>query len=111
MTDPIRFLTSLGQALSATNLYGAGHPARERAINQVWDHLTELQRDDPNPTFSFLDDEILYRQQALRDYKSWDWARRLAKVGVCTSSWWAAPLPPTPAKCGSSTGPASGSAR
>jgi HD-GYP domain-containing protein (c-di-GMP phosphodiesterase class II) len=80
--DPVRFLTAFGQALSATNLYRVGHPARERAINQVWDHLAELQREDPNPTFSFLDEEILYRQQALRDYKAWDWARRLAKAGV-----------------------------
>ncbi len=30
----------------------------------------------------FLEEEVLYRQQALRDFKAWDWARRLAKAGV-----------------------------
>lgn len=82
MSDPVRFLTALGQALSATGLYRAGHPARERAVDQAWEHLDALQRLDPAPSFSFLGDEVLYRQQALRDFKAWDWARRLAKAGV-----------------------------
>ncbi len=82
MSDPIRFLTALGQALSATGLYRAGHPARERAVDMAWEHLDALQRLDPAPSFSFLGDEVLYRQQALRDFKAWDWARRLAKAGV-----------------------------
>lgn len=82
MSDPIRFLTALGQALSATALYRAGHPARERAVDMAWEHLDALQKLDPAPTFSFLEDEVLYRQQALRDFKAWDWARRLAKAGV-----------------------------
>lgn len=82
MSDPIRFLTALGQALSATNLYGPGHPARERALDQAWEQLDALQKLDPAPTFSFLEEEVLYRQQALRDFKAWDWAKRLAKAGV-----------------------------
>ena len=82
MSDPIRFLTALGQALSATNLYGAGHPARERTLDQAWEQLESLQRLDPAPNFSFLEDEVLYRQQAMRDVKAWDWARRLARSGV-----------------------------
>lgn len=82
MSDPIRFLTALGQALSATNLYAPGHPARERALDQAWDQLDALQKLDPAPSFSFLDEEVLYRQQALRDFKAWDWAKRLAKAGV-----------------------------
>jgi putative nucleotidyltransferase with HDIG domain len=82
MSDPIRFLTSLGQALSATGLYSTGHPARERAVDQAWEQLDALQRLDPAPNFSFLEDDVLYRQQALRDFKAWDWARRLARAGV-----------------------------
>jgi putative nucleotidyltransferase with HDIG domain len=82
MSDPVRFLTSLGQALSATGLYREGHPARERAVDQAWEQLDALQRLDPAPSFSFLEDEVLYRQQTLRDFKAWDWARRLAKAGV-----------------------------
>ncbi len=82
MSDPIRFLTSLGQALSATGLYRVGHPARERAVDAAWKELDGLQKLDPAPIFSFLEDEVLYRQQALRDFKAWDWARRLARAGV-----------------------------
>ncbi|HTS88325.1 MAG TPA: HD domain-containing phosphohydrolase [Gemmatimonadales bacterium] len=82
MSDPLRFLTSLGQALSATGLYLPGHPARERAVDSAWEQLEALQKLDPAPTFSFLEDEVLYRQQALRDFKAWDWARRLSRAGV-----------------------------
>lgn len=82
MSDPLRFLASLGQALSATGLYRPGHPARERAVDQAWEQLEGLQKFDPVPVFSFLEDEVLYRQQALRDFKAWDWARRLARAGV-----------------------------
>jgi putative nucleotidyltransferase with HDIG domain len=82
MSDPLKFLTTLGQALSATGLYREGHPARERAVDQAWEQLEDLQRLDPAPVFSFLEDEVLYRQQALRDFKAWDWARRLARAGV-----------------------------
>ncbi len=82
MSDPVRFLTSFGQALSAAALYKEGHPARERALDAAWTQLTALQRLDPAPNFSFLEDEVLYRQQALRDFKAWDMARRLARAGV-----------------------------
>jgi putative nucleotidyltransferase with HDIG domain len=82
MSDPLKFLTSLGQSLSATGLYRPGHPARERAVDFAWEQLEALQALDPAPIFTFLEDEVLYRQQALRDFKAWDWARRLARAGV-----------------------------
>jgi putative nucleotidyltransferase with HDIG domain len=82
MSDPVRFLTSLGQALSASTLYREGHPARERALDHAWEQLESLRLLDPAPNFSFLEDDVLYRQQALRDFKAWDWARRLSKAGV-----------------------------
>ena len=82
MSDPLKFLTTLGQSLSATGLYRPGHPARERAVDLAWEQLEGLQQLDPAPIFTFLEDEVLYRQQALRDFKAWDWARRLARAGV-----------------------------
>jgi putative nucleotidyltransferase with HDIG domain len=82
LSDPLKFLTSLGQSLSATGLYRPGHPARERAVDFAWEQLEALQTLDPAPIFTFLEDEVLYRQQALRDFKAWDWARRLARAGV-----------------------------
>ena len=82
MSDPVRFLTSLGQALSASTLYREGHPAREKAMDHAWEQLESLRQFDPAPNFSFLEDDVLYRQQALRDFRAWDWARRLSKAGI-----------------------------
>jgi putative nucleotidyltransferase with HDIG domain len=82
VSEPIKFLTALGHALAAGSLYSAGHPARERAAGHAWEQLEQLCRFDPAPVFSFVDEEILYRQQALRDLKVWDWGKRLAKIGV-----------------------------
>lgn len=82
MSEPIKFLTALGHALSAANLYSPGHPARERALELAWTQFEELRKSDPVPIFSFLEEEVLYGQQALRDLKVWDWGRRLARVGI-----------------------------
>ena len=40
MSEPIRFLTSLGQVLSAIGLYKVGHPARERALDNAYERFT-----------------------------------------------------------------------
>jgi putative nucleotidyltransferase with HDIG domain len=82
MTDPVRFLTSLGQALATMSLYSDGHPARERAVDSSFELLQDLAREDPNPNFSFIDQEVLYRQQVLRDLHGWDWGPRLSKAAV-----------------------------
>jgi HD-GYP domain-containing protein (c-di-GMP phosphodiesterase class II) len=75
-------LNSLGQALSAMLLYGPKHPARERALDSAYDQLLGLSKTDPRPTFSFLDEEVLYRQQVIRELRGWDWGRKLSKVGI-----------------------------
>jgi HD-GYP domain-containing protein (c-di-GMP phosphodiesterase class II) len=82
MSEPLRFLTALGQALSAATLYRPGHPARERALDQAWSQYEALRLLDGNPTFSFIEEEILYGQRALRELKTWEWSRRLARVGI-----------------------------
>src|SRR5690242_19941507 len=79
---PIRFLTSFAQALSTMALYRDGHPARERAIERSFAQLRELQQHDPKPEFSFLGDETVYGQLALREMRDWEWATRLANAGV-----------------------------
>ena len=82
MSEPIRFLTSLGQAFSAIGLYKVGHPARERAIDNSYERLQAMIRTDPRPNFSFLDEEVLYRQEVLRELRGWDWGKRLSKAEV-----------------------------
>ena len=82
MSDPIRFLVSFGQAVSTMALYNDGHPARERAVDRSYQSLQDLQREDPSPRFSFLGEETIYQETALRELGDWEWGIRLAQAGV-----------------------------
>jgi putative nucleotidyltransferase with HDIG domain len=82
MSDPIRFLVSFGQAVSTMALYNDGHPARERAVDRSYQCLKDLQQVDPTPQFSFLGEETIYRETALRELGDWEWGTRLAHAGV-----------------------------
>jgi putative nucleotidyltransferase with HDIG domain len=82
MSDPVRLLTTLAKALSAMGLYQAGHPARERAVDVAYEELVRLQATDPHAQFSFLGDEVVFGQAALREMGAWDWGRKLASVGI-----------------------------
>ncbi len=82
MSDPIRFLVSFGQAVSTMALYNDGHPARERAVDRSYQCLQDLQRDDACPRFSFLGEETIYQETALRELGDWEWGTRLAQAGV-----------------------------
>lgn len=82
MSDPLRYLTSLGQALAVMGLYPEGHPARERAVDASFDLLGELAAAEANPQFSFLDGEVIYRRRILRELTGWEWGTRLAAAGV-----------------------------
>jgi putative nucleotidyltransferase with HDIG domain len=82
MSDPVRFLVSFGQAVSTMALYNDGHPARERAVDRSYRCLRDLQQYDPNPRFSFLGEETIYQENALRELGDWEWGTRLAQAGV-----------------------------
>jgi putative nucleotidyltransferase with HDIG domain len=82
MSDPIRFLVSFGQAVSTMALYNEGHPARERAVDRSYQCLRDLQQHDANPRFSFLGEETIYQDTALRELGDWEWGTRLAQAGV-----------------------------
>lgn len=82
MSEPARFLTSLAQALSTMALYGDGHPARVRAIDQSFERLRALQSVDSRPQFSFLGYDVVYGNIAMRELKEWDWGARLANAGI-----------------------------
>ncbi len=82
MSDPVRVLTTMAKALSAMGLYQPGHPARERAVDVAFEELTRLQRADPYAQFSFLGDEVVFGQAALREMGAWEWGRKLASVGI-----------------------------
>lgn len=83
MSDATTFLTSLGRALSAMTLYGAGHPQRVRARDAAFDALAALVHDHPRPAFSFLHDEVIFGDRAVRDLgAAWDWSGRFAAAGI-----------------------------
>ncbi len=82
MADPVRYLTSLGQALAVMGLYPPGHPAHERAVDASFDLLGELVSAEPSPQFSFLDGEVIYGRRVLRELIGWEWGARLAAAGV-----------------------------
>ena len=82
MSDPLRYLTSLGQALAVMGLYPEGHPARERAVDASFDLLGELAAAEANLQFSFLDGEVIYQRRILRELTGWEWGTRLAAAGV-----------------------------
>jgi HD-GYP domain-containing protein (c-di-GMP phosphodiesterase class II) len=82
MSDPFRFLTAVGQALATATLYKPGHPARERSVDSAYEALNRLLEEDPKPRFSFLEGDVVYGPQVLRQLKDWEWGERLAKVQV-----------------------------
>ena len=82
MSEPIRFLVSFGQAVSTMALYNDGHPARERAVDRSYGCLQDLQQHDPHPRFSFLGEETIYQETALRELGDWEWGTRLSQAGV-----------------------------
>ena len=82
MSEPARFLISLGQALATMSLYKEGHPARERAVDSAFEALLALCKVDRWPRFSFLGVEVVYGQHGLRELKEWEWGTRLANVGI-----------------------------
>jgi putative nucleotidyltransferase with HDIG domain len=82
VADPINFLNSLAQALSALSLYPDGHSHRERALDRIFESLVDLVNDDPNPAFSFLGDELIYNDRPLRELRDWGWSKKLSDVGV-----------------------------
>src|SRR5207244_5908373 len=63
-------------------LYRPGHPARERAIDDAYRELSDLQASEARPLFTFLGDEVVFGRLPLRELKAWDWGQRLALAGI-----------------------------
>ncbi len=82
MSEAIRFLHSLAQALSTLVLYSPGHPATRRSIDGAWQALGALLRVDEHPTFFFLGTAPVYSGRALHELRDWPYAKRLTEVGV-----------------------------
>jgi putative nucleotidyltransferase with HDIG domain len=82
MSDPVRFLAALSQALSTMGLYGDGHPATARALESAVERLRELQTSNAKLQFTFLPGEVLFGAEAVQALEGWEWSSRLIKAGV-----------------------------
>ena len=82
MSDPVRFLTALTQALSTMSLYGDDHPASTRGLESALERLRELQEPDPKLQFTFLSGEVVFGAEVVHELEGWEWSSRFVKVGV-----------------------------
>ncbi|MDF3052978.1 MAG: cyclic diguanylate phosphodiesterase [Geminicoccaceae bacterium] len=82
MSDPVRFLTTLSQALATMSLYGDDHPATTRVVDAALERLRELQEPDPKLQLTFLGGEVLFGSEVVPELEGWDWSARLMKAGI-----------------------------
>ncbi len=82
MSDPVRFLNGFAHALAVMTLYPQGHPSREGAVDDAYQELDSLIVATPHVSFTFLDDEVVFGRESLRDLKAWDWGRRLVQADI-----------------------------
>ncbi|MGH7561518.1 MAG: HD-GYP domain-containing protein [Gemmatimonadales bacterium] len=77
-----RWLHAFGHALAAYGLYAERHQARDEAADRLLAELKDLFRSDPLPTFTFLDEAVIYGSLPLHGVRDWNWSRRLGTSGV-----------------------------
>ena len=83
MSDPVRFLNAFAHSLGVMTLYPEGHPSREKAVDSAYDELDGLALPGGAlPAFTFLEDEVVFGREQLRELKSWDWGKRLVAAGI-----------------------------
>lgn len=82
MSDPAVFLNAFAHVLAVMTLYPETHPLRERALDAAYAELDGLTGLPERPSFTFLEDEVIYGRQLLSELKSWDFGRRLIAAGI-----------------------------
>jgi putative nucleotidyltransferase with HDIG domain len=82
VSDPVRFLTSLSNALSTLGLYGEAHPATRRAADTSYRELADLQAGRPGLIFTFMQEEVLFGRELLPELERWEWSARFAQGGI-----------------------------
>jgi hypothetical protein len=82
MSQPVEFLNAFAHALAIMTLYPEGHPSREKSIETAFDLLQSLTQSGTRPTFTFLDEEVVYGKDPLRELKAWEWGGRLVAAGI-----------------------------
>lgn len=75
-------LQAASRYLSGARLYPEQHPGRTRLLEEAYSDFAVLLDRDPAPTFTFLEEEVVYRDSALRKLAGWPWSRRLLDAGI-----------------------------
>ena len=82
MSDPVRFLTSFAHALTSITLYPEGHPTREKACEAAYSELADMIAAGQARPFTFIEDEVVYGKEPLRELKTWEWGARFSSAGI-----------------------------
>ena len=82
MSDPATFLNAFAHVLAVMTLYPDGHPSRERALDAAYEELEGLRAPSGTPSFTFLEEEVIFGRELLLELKSWDFGRRLVAAGI-----------------------------
>ncbi len=82
MSDPVRFLTAIAQALSTLGLYGGEHPATVRACESAYRRLEDLRTPAGHLEFTFLPGEVLFGRDLLPELESWEWSARFIAADI-----------------------------
>jgi hypothetical protein len=82
VSEAIRFLHALAQALATMALYSPGHPAARRSVEGAWEALSALLALEAHPAFLFLGGAPVFAGRALHELADWPWSGRLADVAV-----------------------------
>ena len=93
MNPAERCMHVFGHAMAAYILYDPGHQARQEASNRFYRALGELLAADRTPTFTFLDDAVIYRALPMHGLQGWVWGRRLGSSGIRRMEFTAAMTP------------------
>jgi putative nucleotidyltransferase with HDIG domain len=82
MNDPVRFLNAFAHAVTTMTLYPVGHPSREGAVDAAYTEVVGLYGPGRRPTFTFIDDQVIYGREPLRELKAWEFGSRLIRGGI-----------------------------
>lgn len=97
MSEAVRFLHALAQALSAASLYSPGHPATRRSLDTLYESMLALLAVEGHPVLLFLGGAPVYSGRALHELSDWPWSHRLSAIGVQRLELDSAITPETPA--------------
>jgi putative nucleotidyltransferase with HDIG domain len=83
MSDPIKFLNAFAHAVTTMTLYPVGHPSREGAVDAAYEEVVALHGGGGRPpTFTFIDDQVIFNREPLRELKAWEFGSRLIRGGI-----------------------------